>query len=308
MTAALRSVLVPGNLDGVHRGHRALLQVARRLAAPKGLRVVALFFFPHPAHLLRPAQAGPPLTTAARRVELLRAAGAEEVAVERFDATLAASEPEAFVAEVLQRRWGVEHLVCGPDFRFGRDRAGDAALLERLLGADRVHVQAALREGERPVSSSWVREALAAGDVALATRLLGRFPEVEGRVVAGERRARRLGFPTANLRTEPVLRPADGVYAAWVRLLDRAEASVRPAAVALGARPTFEGSPPTFEVHLPGFDGDLYGERLRVAFVARLRAQRRFDGEEALREAMAADVREALRRLQQASEDAGRWV
>ncbi len=302
------SVLVPGNLDGVHRGHRALIASAARVAAPRGLRLVALFFHPHPAAVLRPSEAGPPLTTVARRVELLRRAGAEEVSVERFDQELASMPAEAFVQRVLKGRLAVQDVVCGGDFRFGRGRSGSVRDLRSAFGPERVHVLQTLEVGGAPVSSSRVRETLRRGDVDTARELLGRWHDVEGRVVSGEGRARRLGFPTANLRPEPVLLPADGVYAAMVRLLDRPETPLRPAAVALGARPTFPDAPPSFEVHLPGFDGDLYGERLRVAFVARLRAQRRFDGIEALRDAMAADVRNALRRLATLQEEALRWV
>ncbi len=302
------SVLVPGNLDGVHRGHRALLALASRVAASEGLRVVALFFHPHPVALLHPERGGPPLTTVARRVELLRRAGAEEAAVERFDDALAAMEPLRFVEEVLRERWAVRHVVCGADFRFGRARAGSASTLRAAFGAERVHVLDTLEAAGAPVSSSRVREALRRGAVEEAAELLGRWHEVEGRVVAGEGRARRLGFPTANLRVEPVLLPAEGVYAAMVRLLDRPEAPLRPGAVALGARPTFPDAPPSFEVHLPGFVGDLYGARLRVAFVARLRGQRRFESVEALREAMAADVREVLLRLRSPREEALQWI
>jgi riboflavin kinase/FMN adenylyltransferase len=280
------SVVVPGNHDGVHLGHVALLARARQLAARHaGARVVALTFDPHPLALLAPERAPEPLTTIARRVELLRAAGADDVAVARFDAPYAQLEPEAFVEEELVQRLGACAVMIGPDYRFGRGRAGDAALL-RAVGARRgFEVEVLDAVGSREiarVSSTTVREALRAGDVARTSELLGRPHELEGTVVEGHRRGRTIGFPTANLDAVRVMLPPDGVYAVLVRVIDGD--GLGPCVSGMmnvGTRPTFAAGR-SIEVHLFDVAADLYGKTLRVGLVARLRDEQRFAGREAL--------------------------
>lgn len=275
------AIFAPGNHDGVHLGHRALLRRCRALGneAPIPLSVAALTFDPHPAALVSPERVPARLTTIARRTELLYAAGADDVVVQTFDHKLAELPPEAFLSRLFAR--GAAGFVVGPDFRFGKDREGDVALLEHVAQRDRLKLfvePPVLLNGER-VSSSAIRKALVEGDVEKATAMLGRVHEVEGRVVVGQQRGRTLGFPTANLADTEVLHPRDGVYAVIARVLPP-EGQTAPRAILhgvanLGTRPTV-GAGRSVETHLFGYSGDLYGQRLRIGFVRRVRDEQKF--------------------------------
>lgn len=301
MTRDRSSAVVPGNHDGVHAGHRALIAEARRVADRAGLEVVALTFDPHPLAVLAPERAPVPITTIARRAELLRDAGADDVVIARFDAAYASQGAEAFVDDVLVRELSAGAVVVGPDFRFGAARTGTIERL-RELGATRAFEVVEVGPVELPgigrVSSTRVREALREGDVERAAAMLGRVHEVEGTIVEGHRRGRTIGFPTANLDPDRVLMPADGVYAVIARALGgaRERGPLLRGVANLGTRPTFAAGR-SVEVHLFDFDADLYGARLRVGLVARLREERRFDGVEALRAQIARDAEGARARL-----------
>ncbi|MFO0684859.1 MAG: bifunctional riboflavin kinase/FAD synthetase [Sandaracinus sp.] len=276
------TVVVPGNHDGVHLGHQALLARARELAAPRGSEVVALTFDPHPMATVAPERAPIPLTTIARRTELLLAAGADRVAVARFDAAYAAQTAEQWIDDELSTRLGARAVVVGVDFRFGKGRGGDVEGL-RAMGQRRgIEVDAlgevTLAGGDERVSSTAIRKALAAGDVAHAAALLTRPHAVDGTVVEGNKRGRTIGYPTANLAPDPVLLPSDGVYAVRVRT---AEGAWHDGMANLGTRPTFAAGR-SLEAHLFDFAGDLYGARVRLAFVDRIRAEKKFDGVESL--------------------------
>ena len=266
---ARRAVAI-GTFDGVHRGHRRVLEAARAA----DLRPTVVTFDPHPRSFF--GRRVELLSTLERRLELLDDAGVEDVLVLRFDEALAALEPEAF-AESMLRGIGAEVVAAGDGFRFGRGRAGDLALLERL-GFDARPVPLVDN-----VSSSRVRELLAAGDVAGAATLLGRPPEVEGIVVLGDQRGRLLGFPTANLETPPdLLVPALGIYAG---------ATIgHRTAISIGTNPHYRGTERRVEGHLLDFDGDLYGQRMVFELWERLRDEAVFDSEEALIEQIAKDV------------------
>ncbi len=305
------AVVAPGNHDGVHLGHQALLDEAKRVASHRGgLAVVALFFDPHPAQLLSPGRAPTPLTTIERRVELLQHAGADRAVAQPFDRAFSALAPEAFTRDVLQGRLEARHVVVGPDFRFGKGAVGDTESLRVLgdiWGFGVSVVEPVLLRGER-VSSTAVRARLQGGDVAAATTMLTRVHEVSGVVVHGDERGRTIGFPTANLDCDPVLLPADGVYAVMVRRLGADDgAPLMPGVANLGVRPTF-GAGRSVEVHLLSFSGDLYGERLRVGFVDRIRGERRFDGLEALRRQIGADEEQARRLCASAGKDSLRCL
>ena len=262
-----------GTFDGVHRGHRRVVDAARAA----GLRSVVVTFDPHPrtafgaeVELLVPLQ---------RRIELLEEAGVDDVLVLRFDDALASLTAEEFAQREL-RAAGIEVVAAGDGFRFGRGRAGDLDTLE-ALGFDVRRVPLVDN-----VSSSHIRALLVAGEVVQAARLLGRPAEVEGIVVHGDHRGRTLGFPTANLDTPAgVLVPKLGIYAGAT--------NGRRAAISIGTNPTYGGTERRAEAHLLDFDGDLYGRRLVVELWEHLRDEARFTSEQELVEAIAADCARA---------------
>ena len=271
-----------GTFDGVHRGHRSVIDTA--VAA--GLRSTVVTFDPHPRSVL--GYEVELLATLERRLELIEEAGVEDVLVVDFTPELSRLSPEEFVASVLEPL-GTQIVVAGEGFRFGNRRRGDLDLLRRL-GLDVREVP--LVEG---VSSSRIRELLRAGDVPGAARLLGRAPELEGLVVAGDQRGGTLGFPTANLAVEADLAvPAYGIYAGAALVRDAASLRLRGsayrAALSIGVNPHYGGSERRIEPYLLGFDGDLYGQRLVVELWQRLRDERAFASEHELVAQIAQDV------------------
>jgi riboflavin kinase/FMN adenylyltransferase len=293
-TAAVgvRSAVAVGNFDGVHRGHQALVAAAVARARQAGGAAVVLTFDPHPARVLRPDAAPSALSTLAQKEELVAALGIDRLVALAFDARLAALTPEAFAREVLASLLGAHHVVIGESFRFGHARQGDARTLEDLGARHRFDVQVVppVLHAGRPISSSRVREALLAGDVRDAALLLGRPYALDGTVVRGDGRGRRLGVPTANLRTEEQLLPARGVYAGRA-LVPSGEWTT--AVINVGERPTFGGTGLVVEAHLLDFAGDLYDARLRLSFHSRLRGEERFESPQALVERIRADVQAA---------------
>jgi riboflavin kinase/FMN adenylyltransferase len=295
-----RAAVTIGNFDGVHRGHQALVErVVGRARSTLGTAVV-LTFDPHPVRVLAPDRAPLSLSTPAQKRELLAGLGVDVLAELPFTAAVAALSPEEFVRDVLEGEVQASHVVVGQTFRFGRGRAGDAAALARLGAAGDFGVEAVppVLEDGTPVSSSRVREALAAGDTVAAARLLGRPYFVDARVVRGDGRGRTIGVPTANLEPENEILPARGVYAGRCRAPD---GSWRAAVVNRGRRPTFGGETETVEAHLLDFDGDLYGSVLRLAFAVRLREERRFPSPGAL----VAQIREDVQRARALLSGAG---
>ena len=301
-------VVVIGNFEGVHLGHRRVLGRAAACLAPGG-ELAVLTFEPHPAAVLG-ASAPARLTRLARKVELLGREGVELVVAQTFDGAFAALSPEAFVDEVLVRGLGARVVCVGHDFRFGARRAGDLEALRTLgkTGGFRVEVQEVVADAKGPLSSTRVRAALAAGDLDDVDAVLGRPHMLEGVVVAGDKRGRTIGFPTANLGDVEEALPAHGVYALVADRVPHARAGDRESVGAfargvanVGMRPTVSGGGvhPSVEVHL--FDlaeteRDLYGDVLRVHLVARLREERRFPGLDALRAQIAADAADARAR------------
>jgi riboflavin kinase/FMN adenylyltransferase len=288
----IRSAVAVGNFDGVHRGHQALVAAAVARARETGGAAVVLTFDPHPARVLRPQAAPSALTTLAQKQELVSALGIDRLVALAFDSRLAALSPEAFAQEVLEGALGARHVVVGESFRFGHTRLGDARTLEALGGRHGFDVQVVppVLHGGREISSSRVREALGAGDVREAEELLGRPYALDGNVVRGEGRGRKLGIPTANLGAEDQLLPARGVYAGRCRV---SGGEWRPAVVNVGERPTFDGKGLVVEAHLIDFAGELYDARVRLAFHARLRGEERFPSAQALVERIRADIRAA---------------
>ena len=283
-----RCALTIGNFDGVHRGHRALIDRVIAKAAELDLTSCVLTFEPHPREFFAPQAAPARITRLRDKLELLAAAGVQRTHVARFDAGFAALSAQKFIEGVLVQGLSTRWLLVGRDFRFGERRAGDYAMLETAAPRHGFALESmpdVLDEGVR-VSSSAVRAALAAGDLAGAERLLGHPYVISGRVAHGAKLGRDLGFPTANLvlRRAP---PVSGIFVVEVEGLGRGVASV-------GRRPTVNPVPvPLLEVHLFDHEGELYGRHLRVRFREKLRDEERYEGLEALKQAIARDARRA---------------
>ncbi|MFM2161282.1 MAG: hypothetical protein RLZZ383_794 [Pseudomonadota bacterium] len=276
------AVLTIGTFDGVHLGHRALLDQARAMADARGLPVVAVTFAPSPRDVMQPGHGVPAVQRLVDRERDLVRAGADEVVALPFSRALAALPAETFVTEVLGARLRAAAVVTGWDFRFGRERRGHAALIAETLGIPAATV-AAVTVGGVPVSSTEIRRRVAAGDLEGAAAMLGRPHTLAGSVVRGDQRGRTLGFPTANVLVQTELRPPDGVYA--VRVLGIGEGVAN-----LGGRPTVGDGVAPLEVHVFDRDVDLYDQDLEVAIVAHLRPIRRFGDLSALKEQIAADA------------------
>jgi riboflavin kinase/FMN adenylyltransferase len=299
----VRPVLTVGNFDGIHVGHRAILDtVVSRARALAGTAVVYTFD-PHPRRVLSPERAPRLLTTLEQRVELLAAAGVDVVVVEQFTPEFARTDAERFIREVIHARIRPIEVYVGYDFHFGRDREGSLRLLGELgprLGFSVTIIpEVVVDDGD--VNSTRIRELLSDAKVERATAMLGRPYSIRGRIGRGDARGRTLGFPTANVEPESEILPAPGVYTGRLRLLDAGApgaGSSWPAVTNVGTRPTFrDGGEVLAEAHLLGFSGDLYGRRVELSFVAHLRAEQRFPSVDALRRQIAADVEDARRRL-----------
>jgi riboflavin kinase / FMN adenylyltransferase len=288
------SAVTIGKFDGVHAGHRAVIGQLLALAKERGIQSVALTFDRNPLSLLRPEACPDALVSNEQKLELLEGAGVDATLMATFDHAFAALSPEEFAKSVLVDGLHAAVVLVGPDFRFGAKGAGSIVELKDFgarFGFDVVMVDAFTEqqsaEDDRKVSSTWVREALSAGDVATATTLLGRPPSLRAEVVHGLQRGRELGYPTANLSPQVEgLIPADGVYAAWLVV----DGERYGAAVSIGNNPTFEGIPDK-QVEAHAFDQsfDLYGRTVELEFVQYIRGMQKFSGADALARQMAAD-------------------
>jgi riboflavin kinase / FMN adenylyltransferase len=300
------SVVTVGTFDGVHLGHRAVLEEIARRARAMGRRAVLLTFDPHPLWVIRPEAAPGLLTLPEEKRDLLAESDLDYGVFLRFTLELSRYSPQQFVEEILVRRLGVRELVIGYDHGFGRGRSGDAdTLMEigRALGFAVDVLPPVLLDGE-PISSTRIRRAVTEGDLAGARAGLGRPYGFRGRVVRGEGRGRKLGYPTANVEiaSPQKLMPPPGVYA--VRVSRRG--GIHTGALHLGPRPTFEGAVPTLEVHLLDFDGDLYGQEIQVEWIEGIREVRPFPSVDALLEQLGRDV-EAARQRVAAEGSPGGW-
>lgn len=288
--ASSSRVLAIGNFDGLHLGHRALLERLTAHARRLGLPAAVMTFEPHPRELFTPDQAPARLTSLREKLALLESCGVEEVFLLHFSRKLAGLTAEAFIEQVLVRGLAVRHLMIGDDFRFGKGRAGDFGMLQAAGQVHGFEVEAMHTieiNGER-VSSSAVREALAAGDLEHAARLLGRPYNISGRVVHGDKIGRKLGFPTANIQLKRKRAALTGVFAVTVSGLDKRHL---PGAASLGVRPTLgAGLRSVLEVHLLDFDRAIYGSHVTVHFLHKLRDEAKYDSFEALTAQIARDV------------------
>jgi riboflavin kinase/FMN adenylyltransferase len=284
-----------GNFDGVHLGHQRLIDEAIAAARDLGGDAVVYTFDPHPARLFAPDRAPPLICTPERKLELLACLGVDVCIVEPFTRELASKPPDQFLDEVFRAVLGARCVVVGYDFTFGHQRAGNVDTLRAFGAAHGIEIRVIepVRAGEVVASSTEVRARVAAGDLPGAAALLGRDFDLDGEVVRGAGRGRQLGIPTANIDFgASELIPPLGIYATWVQVLDADQPEHRYAgATSLGTNPTFgAGNVRTLEAHLLDFDGDLYGRRLRVGFIERLRGEVAFEGVDALLAQIREDV------------------
>jgi riboflavin kinase / FMN adenylyltransferase len=291
------AVVAIGNFDGVHRGHRAVISAALTRARELGRKAAALTFTPHPRTFLRPQDSLFQLSSDRDKLRLLAATGLDGAIVMRFDAALAATSAEEFVAKILVGALGIGGAAIGFDFHFGKNRMGSPGFLAEQgarLGFA-VDIAPPLEDEGRPVSSGAVRAALAAGRVVEAAELLGAPWFVSGEVIHGDKRGRELGFPTANLKLSPACGLKHGIYAVRVDISGNRHDGV----ASFGSRPMFDDGAPLLEVFLFDFDDDLYGKSIDVAFIGWIRHEQKFESVEALKRHMVSDVaqaRDALKR------------
>jgi riboflavin kinase/FMN adenylyltransferase len=293
LTGAWRgAVIALGNFDGFHRGHQAVVARALAHARRRDRPLIVATFDPHPVRFFHPETPPFQLTTLDQRERLFAEAGADAMLVFDFDADLAAATPEDFMIERIVRRTGAVALVTGQDFTFGHGRAGNVVTLARLAGPHRIDTEAvgAVADSGGVVSSSRVRDAVAAGDCATAARLLTRPFTIEGVFRHGDQLGRQMGFPTANLLLNGYIRPAYGIYAVRGRLPD---GRLLDGAANLGLRPSFDPPKELLEPYFFDFSGDLYGQTIAVELHAYLRPELRFDGLDALKVQIARDCEEA---------------
>lgn len=286
----MSSVLTIGNFDGVHQGHRALLRRLTEKARAVGLPATVLSFEPNPREFFNPGKAPARLSSLREKLTLLAECQVDQVYVCRFNQAFASLTAQAFIEQILVRGLCVRHLLIGDDFRFGKARVGDFALLQQAGEKYRFSVEAmsTIAVGDERASSSAVRDALAAGDLSRAAQLLGRPYCIAGRVMHGKKLGRTLGFPTANLTLKHATLPLSGVFAVTVSGLGPADVH---GAASLGVRPTLaEGLKPVLEVHLLDFDRDVYGSHVTVNFLHKLRDEEKYASLELLKDQIARDI------------------
>jgi riboflavin kinase/FMN adenylyltransferase len=290
------SVCSVGNFDGLHLAHQDLLRSVRQAAAEAGAAALLVTFDPHPARVLKPDRAPTLLTTTYQKLELVERVGIDFVLLIPFDRDFAALEAEAFVRDILRQTLQVRKIFVGPNFSFGHDRRGDVAFLQRLAAGDgpEVTVIEPLEHAGEPVSSSRIRRDLRAGDIETVRAMLGRPYFIDGTVVSGQKMGKTLGIPTANLGVMNEMLPPDGVYVTELVRKGERFGSVTN----IGHRPTFPGAGHAVETHIFEFGDQLYGETVRLHFLARLREERRFADVEELRTQIARDMEAALQVLE----------
>ncbi|PCJ70202.1 MAG: riboflavin biosynthesis protein RibF [Rhodobiaceae bacterium] len=291
-------VVALGNFDGVHIGHQQVIGRACQLASAAGSPSGALIFEPHPQQYFFPERPFFRLTPFRAKTRLLEKLGINFLAALPFDVRMAERSAESFVTDILVAGLGVSHIVVGYDFRFGKGRAGDGALLQ-AMGADlgfEVTIVDEVKSGEDTYSSTRIRDRLSEGDPAGAARLLGHWWSVETHVVMGDQRGRTIGFPTINLPLEEHVEPALGAYAVRILIEDGPHKGTYDGVANVGRRPTFNKADVLLEAHLFDFSGDLYGAHAAISFVEFLRPEQKFDGLESLQAQIAKDS-EAARGL-----------
>ncbi len=281
--------LTIGNFDGLHKGHQAIVKQLKKLASENDVDSCVVLFEPQPLEQLQPKEAPVRLMNLRDKLERLADLGVDQVCCLRFDNALSQLSPEAFVQRILVKRCQARHVLVGADFRFGSQRGGNIQYLYRLgrqQGFCTYESPTHLQSGRR-ISSTWLREAVKRGDFDLSKRLLGKAFSLAGPVVYGDQLGRQLGFATANVHLNRRRLPLTGVYA--VKVLG-VESMALPAVANIGTRPTVGGTKPILEVHILGFDGNIYGRRLHVEFYKKMRDEQKFDSVSALQQAVMRDI------------------
>ncbi len=280
--------LTIGNFDGVHRGHSTIIAELKKHANQLNSAAIVFTFDPHPVRLLRPEQTPPPLTWTRRKADLLAGQGVDVVIAYPTNRELLELGPQEFFEQIIVEQIGAKAMVEGPNFYFGKNRAGDVGTLEQLCSDNEIKLTVAtpLRDGEHYISSSRIRQLIAEGDVKTAREFLTQPYRIRGMVTHGAARGGKLGFPTANLDAIDTLVPGHGVYTGRARI----ESRWHWAAMNIGPNPTFGERLPKVEVHVLDFDGNLYGQPLEVDFIEKLRDIRQFESQEELVEQLKADV------------------
>ena len=294
------AVVAIGNFDGLHRGHQVVIAAARAQADASGRQLALMTFRPHPRRYFRPDEEPFRLTPFRAKVRAIAALGVDTLLVCRFDANMAAVTADTFVETILHQGIGAAHIVVGHDFAFGNKRRGNPELLRAKgsqLGFAVTIVEPARDASDEIYSSSVIRKYLQDGQPQRAAALLGRLWEIEGRVLTGDQRGRTIGFPTANMDPAEYVQPARGVYSVRAGITTGAETQWFDGVANLGVRPTVDGSRLLLETHLFDFAGDLYRKILRVALVEHLRAERKFENFEALKQQIALDSEQARENL-----------
>lgn len=284
-----------GNFDGVHLGHQEILRRTVETAHRKGRDAIVYTFDPHPRLVLNKVPEIPRITAPGERARILELLGIDIMILAEFTKEFAAQSPEDFIENVIVEELGTRNLFIGENYRFGKGRAGTPQTLRKMsyeLGFT-VHVVPPVTLGDTVVSSSRIRDYLVNGEMREASRLLGREFSIEGRVIHGHHRGKKLGFPTANIKPEVKLHPPEGVYAVYCRVRE----TIRPAVMNIGYNPTFSDKRVSYEVHILDFDEDLYGEFLTTYFVQRLRAEKTFGGVEDLKAQITKDIEQSLKIL-----------
>jgi len=275
-----KTVVAVGNFDGVHIGHQKLIAHAKSIAAKENCSCVILSFEPYPQQFFKPDLPVPRLTTLREKINVFKSIDVSAFYMLRFNQTLSLLPPQDFIVDILKTRLKADVVVVGEDFRFGHKRVGDVSFLQQHI---QTHIVPAVSDQDRRISSTWVREALTGGDLAIAKKLLGRDYFMMGKVIRGDQRGRQLGFPTANISLQHRIPPLTGVYT--VKVNDQ-----WPGVANIGSRPTVDGKRQFLEVHLLDFNENLYGQTLKVSFLAKIRDEMKFDTLNALKERITLDI------------------
>ena len=281
-----------GNFDGVHLGHREILSRTVKSAHDRGKEAVVYTFDPHPRIVLNKVQDVPRINTEAEREQILEELGIDVLILAEFTPEYASQTPEQFVENTLVEGLGVRSLFVGENYRFGKGRSGTAVMLKKTgheLGFT-VHVVPSVKVDEVVVSSSEIRKLLLSGEIRRANELLGRPFKIAGKVIHGHSRGKKLGFPTANIKPEPKLCPPDGVYAVYC-ILDDDKKNLRPGVMNIGWNPTFKDRRVSYEAHIMDLDRDLYGQRIEMQIIDRIRAEMTFGNVEELKEQIRKDIK-----------------